>query len=162
MANDEYEPTGWDAPRGMSRGRGSWSRMATRGGKALSVWRPTTAKRTRGAAGGGEACFVYAAAGRRGIKIGITSDPQKRAKDVRARLVYSLEVVRDAARDVEGLALTMLGRYNDMPGEWAVATEDEAIKALRGAWAAVGRFRHVDPDLTPDEARRQRIAACKS
>lgn len=91
----------------------------------------------------------------RRIKVGISGNPERRAEHLQSKLVRAWQVVPEAAADVEFEALTIL-RVED--GEWLLGTEAEAIAAVERAIAAVARRRHVDPAITADEARRQRIA----
>jgi hypothetical protein len=102
-------------------------------------------------------CYVYVAAGKKGVKVGVSASPYARARTLGVKIHCIVEVVHAAALDVEGLALTMLGQYNDTRGEWVLASAEEAEAAVMAARDRVSRYRHADPRLTAEEARLQRI-----
>ena len=160
MDCDDDTPDAWGAPSYLTRSMMRWSSGV---GRPLSVMTQKRLpmprrKHTTGAPADTGECFVYVAQGRGQIKVGATSNVQSRMRQIRARLLLSIPVTFEAARDVEGMALTMLGRYHDDPGEWVTATAEQGMKALRDAWEAVGRYRRVDPTLTEEEARLRRIS----
>jgi hypothetical protein len=104
--------------------------------------------------------YVYVAELRGGkIKIGITARLEERMIGLRGKLVFSVAVVRDAAREIETEALRIL-RNSRGDGEVVrmFRTQIEAADAVKRAYAVVGGYRHVDPSITEDEARRARIA----
>ena len=104
--------------------------------------------------------YVYAAATQDGrIKIGMTARKDQRIRDLAARLIFAVEVVRSAAKEIETHALRLLGQGAG-DGEYvARATPSEATFAVKEAFRLVGGYRHVDPALTEDDARKARIRA---
>lgn len=154
MANEDYVEDPWGAPPTMSN---AWTSQATTRVPPVRATRKPHAK-TRGGLKPGQPGFVYVAVARGAVKIGVTSRPDGRARDLRAKMAHVVPVVPAAAIEVETMALDRLGRCHLAPSEWVSATVGEAIAAVDGAMAAVGRYRRVDPAITEDEARRARIA----
>lgn len=96
--------------------------------------------------------------GPRLFKIGQSGEPGARCRNLGAKLVYWRSVTREAAREVEAEALISLGATTDCV-ETVVATYDEVLRAVANAFERVSRRMHVDPTISAEEARAQRIAA---
>jgi hypothetical protein len=105
----------------------------------------------------GDAC-VYVAGTRDGrLKIGMSARRENRMVRLAARLVFAIEVVRDAAKEVETQALRLLGNQRG-DGEYVSnASPEQAIAAVREAYRIVGAYRHVDPAITAETAKQERI-----
>lgn len=115
-------------------------------------------RRTGGYLRNPERAWVYVGVARRGaVKIGMTADPARRARSLGVRMALVLEVVPSAAKEVEQEALRMVEAVRRQ-GEWFGADENAAIRAVRAAFDAVGRRQHVDPAITADQARKNRVA----
>ena len=84
--------------------------------------------------------FVYAAGPRRGlVKIGMSSDVDKRMKHLKIDLIFAVPVAPHLAKLIETEALSRLGqRIGD--GEWVAVSPDAATQAIR--WAATN-VRHI-------------------
>lgn len=91
-----------------------------------------------------------------GVKIGMTSDLDRRSFELGARMTFSVPVVPNAAKAVETEALRRLGRVT-WDSEWVPEVAENAVIAVKSAIEDVRRFRHVDPHLTFEEARKMRI-----
>ena len=101
--------------------------------------------------------WVYVATDQRGrIKIGMTGDPEARAKGLRAVMRLVVEVLPCAAQHVETEALRLLG-HKSGDGEWTHATLDTALAAVWVAKAQAAKVMRVDPSLSEDDARRLRM-----
>lgn len=155
MANEDYVEDPWGAPPTMST-IGVSQRLIGQSPPVRATRKPRL--RTSGFLRHNRPGFVYVATAKGAVKIGITHNPDARVRSLRAKLVVALPVVPAAAIDVETMALEMLGRCHLAPSEWVRVPPQEAIDAVRAALDAVGRYRHADPALTEDEARRARIA----
>jgi hypothetical protein len=107
--------------------------------------------------------YVYAAGTRDGlIKIGMTARKNQRIANLNARLIFAVEVVHAAAKEIETHALRLLG-HGPGDGEYvARITPSEATFAVKEAFRLVGGYRHVDPAMTEEEARKARIKAVES
>ena len=160
MADEEYGEDAWAAPAWMGIRSGYLDAPRESNLPNLVKKRYANRLRTSGYLAPGKPAVVYVAGEDGRVKVGMTTDVASREANLRTRIRFVLSVVPDAARDVEGLALTKLGRSNLLPGEWVSVTLEEAQTALCEAWHAVARYRRVDPDITEDDARRQRIRAC--
>lgn len=158
MADEDYVEDPWAAPDWMSIRVGHLD--APRGSNTPYAVqkRQTNRLRTTGRLAPGKPAVVYVAGQDGRVKVGMTTCVATRECHLGARIRFTMAVVPQAARDVEGLALTKLGRSNMLPGEWVNATLDEAKAAMEKAWADVARYRRVDPDISEEEARRLRIA----
>ena len=89
----------------------------------------------------------------------MTARKDQRIRNLAARLIFAVEVVRSAAKEIETHALRLLGQGAG-DGEYvARATPSEATFAVKEAFRLVGGYRHVDPALTEDDARKARIRA---
>jgi hypothetical protein len=106
----------------------------------------------------GPAC-VYAALARGGrIKIGMSARRDQRMAALKARLLFAQEVTQTAAKEVETLALRLLGHKRG-DGEYvASVSPNQARDAIEQAYRIVGGYRHVDPRLSEAEACRERIS----
>jgi hypothetical protein len=105
-----------------------------------------------------ERAWVYIALGRDGaLKIGMTTNLQQRANTLRVVMLHVVPVVPEAAKEVETEALRLLGKAIG-EDEWVEGNLSAAKSALEAAMADVRRRRHVDVDLTPSQAKKQRIA----
>jgi hypothetical protein len=104
--------------------------------------------------------IVYAAATRDGrIKIGMTARRSQRMERLAARLIFAVEVVREAAKEIETYALRSLGHVRG-DGEYVSrVSAAQATEAVKRAYRIVGAYRHVDPNLTDEQARQARIRA---
>lgn len=105
-----------------------------------------------------ERAWVYVGVAQGGkIKIGMSSVPEKRCKDLRVKLFDTVEVTPKAAKQVETQALRNMGAsVGDT--EWVYATPEEGIAAVRAALDTVNRYTHADPSMTSEEARGYRIS----
>lgn len=121
-----------------------------------AIWRPRLI--TKGAIRTKPEAFVYVGVRQERIKIGMSSNPLSRCRSLGADLTFTVPVVVAAAKMVETYALQQLGaRQGD--GEWVVCTIDEAIDAVCVAWMTAGRAVHVNPLITDEEARLDRVRA---
>lgn len=162
MDDDVTEQSAWAAPAimGLKACHVNAPRASERNNPHTTKRRQVRGLRTSGFLKRGVPAFVYVA-GRDGrVKVGMTTNPAARAKDLGAKMRLVLPVVTEAARDVESAALTRLGRCNLMPGEWVESSVAEAIDALQAAWHQVARYRRVDPAISEEDARARRLAAC--
>lgn len=155
MANEDYVEDPWGAPPTMSSAGVSQILIS----RAPPVQATRKARiRTSGFLRHDRPGFVYVARAKGMVKIGITNSPEARMRSLRAKLVIAVPVVPAAAIEVETLALEALGRCHLAPSEWVNVPERQAVGAVLSALLAVSRYRHADPALTEDEARRARIA----
>ena len=119
---------------------------------------PKAILNTTGHLGDGEEAWIYAAVTRDNrIKIGMTTDRHKRMIQLGTKLVYAIQVVKDAAKEIETHALRLLGHWKG-DGEYVLRVEaNRAADAIDEAFRVVGGYRHVDPSITEEEARLRRI-----
>lgn len=162
MDCEDDTPDPWAAPGFLTHSMARWSVGRGVRSKRRFDRKTTERMKTTGRPGPGAECFVYIAKTSRAIKVGVTSNVERRMRGLRANLLLALPVVYEAAREVEGHALTILGNRKGKRSEWVIATDEQAMAALRQAWEAVGRYRHVDPALTAEEARQHRIVVASN
>jgi hypothetical protein len=80
-------------------------------------------------------------------------------KDLSAKMIFCVEVVRSAAKEIETYALRLLGNGRE-DGEYVShILPDDAVKAIKEAYRVVGGYRHVDPSISEEQARACRIEA---
>lgn len=118
---------------------------------------PPALRKTRGRVSAAPYVYALSMPGGR-VKIGQSGNPANRARQLGGILLGSIPVARGAALEVEAEALRMLGAVAG-EGETAIASNAAALHAIATAYADVGRRMHVDPTISAEEARRQRIAA---
>jgi hypothetical protein len=157
MTDDEDAPDPWAAPDRMKVGT---NYIFFRSPPLQHAARRR--QKTYGSLRKGKPAFVYVAAAAGLTKVGVTSDPIRRAKEIGASMAYVLAVTVEAAKDVEEVALRKLGRTYNEPEEWVIAPPDAAISAVQDAWREVSRYRRVDPAITEEDARRQRIGVARA
>lgn len=161
MADDEtmrdpVVPLGpWEAPASLNYAY----RIPTRAVPKARRYKKQARRLKTSGAPRGDGCVVYAVSTAKGVKIGVSARLGNRIRRLSGRLLAALPVTQSAAREVEARTLEALGRLPEDRSEWVAGkTDEDAVAALHSAWRAVSRYMHVDPALTPDEARRQRIA----
>ena len=133
---------------------GSLSRIAM-SGRPRKVRSPITTHGVVGTASG--RAWVYVATRADGaVKVGMTSDPEARACDLRSVMRLKLEVTQEAARKIETEALRALGRKKGET-EWAPVPLSDALAAVWRARDMAGRSMRVDPSLTDEDARLLRL-----
>jgi len=115
---------------------------------------------TSGSIGEASCAFIYI--GRKSdsvLKIGMTTRPEARCRELGVKLLWTIAVVGSSARMVETYAHQELGALQH-DTEWVKCSYERAVKAVCLAWRKAERIAHVDPRITPDEARRKRVAIC--
>lgn len=152
---DHSQPVGLD----YSLGRVRTSRLRRLKCKTTSVKIAGVPIKTTGCLSRKSAyAWIYVATGRGGVvKIGMSGDLNRRADALQATMRFSVPVIPAAARAVETAALRRLGRMSG-DGEWVRDPLETVIQAVEAAMDEIRRFRHVDPHLTFEEARKLRIS----
>lgn len=113
---------------------------------------------TSGRIGSCETAFAYiGVTPEAAIKVGMTSDPERRAKELGVTMVHTIPVRPEAARALETEILQRLGQCQG-DGEWLSGDVEEVIRAAEDAADALRRRQWIDPHLTEDEARRLRVS----
>lgn len=94
------------------------------------------------------------------VKIGMSSIPYKRcAKQLKIDLMFSIPVTVEQAKRVETFALQNIGAtVHD--SEWVKCSLEQAVDAVCVAWRDVEKMFHVNPLITHEESRLERISAC--
>jgi hypothetical protein len=113
-------------------------------------------KVTFGSLKGVTEAFVYVGLKRGRIKIGMSGTPSRRCQTLGCAMQYAIPVVPSAAKTVETFALQSLGATIE-DDEWVDCSVEQAITAVRAAWAKAANLLHTDPQITADEARLDRI-----
>ncbi len=97
--------------------------------------------------------WVYVVTLHNGLtKIGMSTNPLIRARDLKGHLIFIQPVVPKAAKDVETEALRQLG-CGIGASECVDCSLSDAIAAVMFAFSVVGRRCHVDPAINPEQAR---------
>ncbi len=114
--------------------------------------------KTKGAlAAVGLRAWVYVAVANDGaVKVGMTTDPHARQRQIGAEMRMVIEVRPEVARTVETDALRLLGHSQD-DGEWTGRNIGQAMAAVWIARAEAARAMWVDPGMSEDDARLLRI-----
>lgn len=105
----------------------------------------------------GPACVYAAVARGNRIKIGMSARRERRMEELSAKMVFCIDVVREAAKEIETYTLRFLGN-GPKDGEYVSHIKpDDAIAAIKEAYRVVGGYRHVDPYVSEEQARASRI-----
>lgn len=102
--------------------------------------------------------FVYVGRCRKTgrIKIGMSSNPLQRAKGLVVELLFTVPVVVAQAKLVETCALRRLGALVG-DTEWVSCEAESAIDAVCAGWIEASKVAHVNPMITAEEARLDRV-----
>lgn len=131
--------------------------IGVRSGGKRPIRRPSAIRTWQDVSKDAEKAWVYVGVSKRGrVKVGITSNLDRRAGELGIRMVRYFPVLPVAALEIETRALVLLDRKRG-DGEWVPNLADEAGAAILAAMDEVRRYRHIDPHLSPDEARLLRI-----
>lgn len=126
---------------------------------------PRKHRRTRRTRGGlrknAIEAWVYVATAEDGaVKVGISSNIPQRMRTIGGELRLMVSVAPEAAPHVETEAFQLLGHDLDA-GEWLRVRPEEAMAAVWTAYTATARRMCVIPGVSPDDARKMRIALAK-